>query len=198
MRRTPRARPRSPPSPRRAGSSPTEDARPVREGRRRVLDLARAARRSRWSSSSTGSTRASSAREPPAVDRAPGAAGNDVIYPRYENVPGGGPALLHSLIAIHAGLSRLARAHGGRRLLARRPARGRARSRRLADQWPTGGDERLPERAQPAAEEVVDFTRLPHAAGCCSSRGRRTRRGRPRAAPRLSAGTSRPSTFEPT
>jgi pimeloyl-ACP methyl ester carboxylesterase len=94
--------------------------------------------------------------------------GNDVVYPRYENVPGGGPALRHSLIAIHAALLRLGRPRVPFLLV------GYSRGGRLAVElaavaWrigvtPAAVMSIFPSGLNPQLEEVVDFTRLPHAA----------------------------------
>jgi pimeloyl-ACP methyl ester carboxylesterase len=94
--------------------------------------------------------------------------GNDVVYPRYENVPGGGPALRHSLIAIHAALLRLGRPRVPLVLI------GYSRGGRIAVElaavaWrigliPAGVMSVFPSELNPQLEEIVDFTRLPHAA----------------------------------
>jgi pimeloyl-ACP methyl ester carboxylesterase len=91
--------------------------------------------------------------------------GNDVVYPRYETVPGAGPALLHSLIGIHAGLVRLGRPRVPVVLV------GYSRGGRLAVEtaavmWristkPAAVMSVFPSTLNPRLEEVVDFTHLP-------------------------------------
>ncbi len=95
-------------------------------------------------------------------------AGNDVIYPRYENAPGRGPALLHSAKAVIAGIIRLGRprvpvvivgySRGGR--LAVELAASAWRFRVV----PAAVMSIFPSELNPQLEEVVDFTRLPHSA----------------------------------
>ena len=92
--------------------------------------------------------------------------GNDVIYPRYERFPAGDPALLHSLIGIHAGLVRLGRPHLPIVLV------GYSRGGRLAVEvasvmWrirvePAAVMSVFPSNLNPKVEEVVNFTHLPH------------------------------------
>jgi len=92
--------------------------------------------------------------------------GNDVIYPRYETSPGGSPALLHSLIGIHAGLVRLGRPQVPLVVV------GYSRGGRLAVElaavmWrisrqPAAVMSVYPSTLNPKAEEVVNFTHLPH------------------------------------
>jgi hypothetical protein len=94
--------------------------------------------------------------------------GNDVVYPRYETVPGAGPALLHSLIGIHAGLVRLGRPHVPVVVV------GYSRGGRLAVEaaavmWristkPAAVMSVFPSTLNPSLEEVVNFTHLPHTA----------------------------------
>ncbi len=95
-------------------------------------------------------------------------AGNDVIYPRYENAPGRGPALLHSAKATIAGIIRLGRPHAPIVIV------GYSRGGRLAVElaasaWrfgvtPSAVMSVFPSRLNPQVEEVVDFKRLPHSA----------------------------------
>jgi len=95
------------------------------------------------------------------------ARGNDIVYPRYETVPGGGPALLHSLIGIHDGLVRLGRPKVPVVVL------GYSRGGRLAVEvaavmWrisrrPAAVMSVYPSTLNPKVEEVVNFTHLPHA-----------------------------------
>jgi pimeloyl-ACP methyl ester carboxylesterase len=92
--------------------------------------------------------------------------GNDVIYPKYETVPGAGPALLHSLIGIHAGLVRLGRPRVPIVVV------GYSRGGRLAvevasvmwriSQRPAAVMSIFPSTLNPRLEEVVNFTHLPH------------------------------------
>jgi hypothetical protein len=92
--------------------------------------------------------------------------GNEVVYPRYETVPGAGPALLHSLIGIHAGLVRLGRPHAPIVVV------GYSRGGRLAvevaavmwriSQKPAAVMSVYPSTLNPKVEEVVNFTHLPH------------------------------------
>jgi pimeloyl-ACP methyl ester carboxylesterase len=91
--------------------------------------------------------------------------GNDVIYPRYERSPAGDPALLHSLIGIHAGLVRLGRPHVPTVVV------GYSRGGRLAAEvaavmWRIGVEPAavmsvFPSNLNPRVEEVVNFTHLP-------------------------------------
>ena len=92
--------------------------------------------------------------------------GNDVIYPRYETSPAGSPALLHSLIGIHAGLVRLGRPRAPLVVV------GYSRGGRLAVElaavmWRIGEQPAAvmsvyPSTLNPRLEEVVNFTHLPH------------------------------------
>jgi acetyl esterase/lipase len=94
--------------------------------------------------------------------------GNAVIYPRYETAPGVGPALLHTLIAVHAGLVRLGRpqapivvvgySRGGRLAIEAAAVMWRI-SRRPAAVMSV-----YPSTLNPKLEEVVNFTHLPRAA----------------------------------
>jgi pimeloyl-ACP methyl ester carboxylesterase len=94
--------------------------------------------------------------------------GDDVIYPSYETVPGTGPALLHSLVAIHAGLVRLGRPRVPLVVV------GYSRGGRLAAElaavmWrigkrPAAVMSVYPSELNPKVEEVVNFTHLPHSA----------------------------------
>jgi hypothetical protein len=94
--------------------------------------------------------------------------GNDVIYPRYETAPAGSPALLHSLIGIHAGLVRLGRPQVPLVVV------GYSRGGRLAvelaavmwriGQKPAAVMSVYPSTLNPRLEEVVNFTHLPHSA----------------------------------
>jgi pimeloyl-ACP methyl ester carboxylesterase len=91
--------------------------------------------------------------------------GNDVVYPRYERSPAGDPALLHSLIGIHAGLIRLGRPQAPAVVV------GYSRGGRLAAEvaavmWrigvrPAAVMSVFPSTLNPAVEEVVNFTHLP-------------------------------------
>lgn len=92
--------------------------------------------------------------------------GNDVIYPRYETSPAGSPALLHSLIGIHAALVRLGRPERPLVLV------GYSRGGRLAVElagvmWrisrkPAAVMSVYPSTLNPKLEEVVNFSHLPH------------------------------------
>ena len=92
--------------------------------------------------------------------------GNAVVYPRYEPAPGAGPALLHSLIGIHAGLARLGRPRAPIVVV------GYSRGGRLAvevaalmwhiGQKPAAVMSVYPSELNPRIEEVVNFTHLPH------------------------------------
>ena len=92
--------------------------------------------------------------------------GNDVIYPRYETTPAGSPALLHSLIGIHAGLVRLGRPRVPLVVV------GYSRGGRLAvelaavmcriGQKPAAVMSVYPSTLNPRLEEVVNFSHLPH------------------------------------
>jgi pimeloyl-ACP methyl ester carboxylesterase len=94
--------------------------------------------------------------------------GNDVIYPRYETTPAGSPALLHSLIGIHAGLVRLGRPRAPLVVV------GYSRGGRLAVElaavmWRISENAAAvmsvyPSTLNPGLEEVVNFTHLPHSA----------------------------------
>jgi len=94
--------------------------------------------------------------------------GNDVIYPRYENAPGRGPALLHSAKATVAAMVRLGAPRVPVVLL------GYSRGGRLAVElaasaWrfkvvPRAVMSIFPSELNPTVEEVVNFKRLPHAA----------------------------------
>jgi pimeloyl-ACP methyl ester carboxylesterase len=95
-------------------------------------------------------------------------AGNDVVYPRYENAPGRGPALLHSAKAVAAGIARLGRPHvpvvivgysrGGRLAVELAASTGRT------GVVPAAVMSIFPSRLNPQVEEVVDLARLPHSA----------------------------------
>jgi hypothetical protein len=92
--------------------------------------------------------------------------GDDVIYPRYETSPAGSPALLHSLIGIHSALVRLGRPPLPLVVV------GYSRGGRLAVElagvmWrigvkPAAVMSVYPSTLNPSAEEVVNFTHLPH------------------------------------
>jgi hypothetical protein len=92
--------------------------------------------------------------------------GNDVIYPRYETTPAGSPALLHSLIGIHAGLVRLGRPRVPLVVV------GYSRGGRLAvelaavmwriGQTPAAVMSVYPSTLNARLEEVVNFSHLPH------------------------------------
>jgi pimeloyl-ACP methyl ester carboxylesterase len=92
--------------------------------------------------------------------------GNDVIYPRYETSPAGSPALLHSLIGIHAALVRLGRPQVPLVVV------GYSRGGRLAVElaavmWrigvkPAAVMSVYPSTLNSRLEEVVNFTHLPH------------------------------------
>jgi alpha-beta hydrolase superfamily lysophospholipase len=94
--------------------------------------------------------------------------GNEVVYPRYEVVPGGGPALLHTLIGVHAALVRLGRpqlplvvvgySRGGRLAVEAAAVMWRISVR------PAAVMSIFASALNPSLEEVVDFTRLPHTA----------------------------------
>lgn len=94
--------------------------------------------------------------------------GNDVIYPRYENSPGRGPALLHSAKAVVAGIITLGRpripvvfvgySRGGR--LAMELAGSAWRFRVV----PAAVMSIFPSQLNPVVEEVVNLKRLPHSA----------------------------------
>src|SRR4051812_34181223 len=96
------------------------------------------------------------------------AQGSDVIYPKYETVAGEGPALLHSLVGIHAGLVRLGRPHVPIAVL------GYSRGGRLAvevasvlwriSQKPAAVMSVYPSTLNPQLEEVVNFSHLPRSA----------------------------------
>ena len=94
--------------------------------------------------------------------------GSDVIYPRYENAPGRGPALLHSAKAVIAGMTRL----GAPRVpvvIAGYSRGGRLAVELAASAWrfhvaPAGVMSVFPSQLNPVVEEVVNFKRLPHAA----------------------------------
>ena len=91
--------------------------------------------------------------------------GNAVIYPRYERSPAGDPALLHSLIGIHAALVRLGRPRAPVVVV------GYSRGGRLAAEvaavmWrirvrPAAVMSVFPSTLNPRVEEVVNFTHLP-------------------------------------
>ena len=91
--------------------------------------------------------------------------GNEVVYPRYETVPAGEPALLHSLIGIHAALVRLGRPRAPIVVV------GYSRGGRLAvelaavmwriSQKPAAVMSVYPSTLNPQVEEVVNFTHLP-------------------------------------
>jgi len=93
------------------------------------------------------------------------AAGNDVVYPRYESAPGRGPAIRHSLIAVHAALLRLGRPHvplvvvgysrGGRLALELSAAAWRVGAR------PDAVLSIFPSTLNPQVEEIVNLTNLP-------------------------------------
>jgi pimeloyl-ACP methyl ester carboxylesterase len=96
------------------------------------------------------------------------AEGNDVIYPRYENQPGRGPALRHSLIAIHAALLRLGRpdvplvvvgySRGGRLAVELSAAAWRIHAR------PAAVMSIFPSTLNRQVEEIVNLTNLPKGA----------------------------------
>jgi pimeloyl-ACP methyl ester carboxylesterase len=94
--------------------------------------------------------------------------GNDVIYPRYENAPGRGPALLHSAKAVTAGIIRLGRPRAPV-VIAGYSRGGRLAVELAASAWrfrvrPAAVLSVFPSQLNPVVEEVVDFKRLPHTA----------------------------------
>ncbi len=94
--------------------------------------------------------------------------GSDVIYPRYEDAPGRGPALIHSLTAIHAALVRLGKPHvplvvvgysrGGRLAVELSAAAWRIGAR------PAAIMSIFPSTLNRQAEEIVNLTNLPKTA----------------------------------
>ena len=94
--------------------------------------------------------------------------GNDVIYPRYENAPGRGPALLHSAKAVVAAMVRL----GAPRVpvvFVGYSRGGRLAVELAASAWrfkvkPAAVMSIFPSELNPNVEEVVNFKRLPHSA----------------------------------
>ena len=147
--RRPRRRRRDP-----GERGPAEDGGPLRQRRRHLLGLARAAPAVDRRLHARPRPERALPGEPPAVDRAPRADGQRRDLPalreRARPRPCAPPLGEGGHRRDHAA-RRPARPGRDRRLLARRPARGRARRLRLAvPRRPGRRDERLPEPAQPA------------------------------------------------
>jgi hypothetical protein len=172
-----------------AGGAGAEDARPLRQGSRRLLALegARSAEGRRGLRARPGRERAEPV-EPRGLDRAPRAAWKRRDLSSLRDDPGGlpgAPPLPHR----DPRRARAARPSAGaarrRRLLARRTTRGRAGGGHVADRPEARRrDERLPEHAEPEARRGRQLQPSPPL-DPAAPRGRRPRlagRG-PRAAP---------------